>query len=111
MLIEEGGFFLELLVAYHPLLLLTTGGLGGGDGTLDTVDDPVVFVGIALDIIIGEHREHKLTLELCEELKGSRQEALAEDALVVSAVATDVGWVDEVEGLGRVVTADYLQSY
>ena len=43
MLVEEGGFFLGLVVAHHPLLLLTAGGLGGGDGALDAVDDPAVF--------------------------------------------------------------------
>lgn len=46
MLVEEGGFFLGLVVAHHPLLLLTAGGLGGGDGALDAVDDPAVFVSI-----------------------------------------------------------------
>lgn len=110
LLIEEGGLFLELIVAYHPLLLLTTGGFGGGDGALDTVDDPAVFVGIALDIIIGEHREHKLTLELSEEVKESQQVALAEHALIVTTVTTDVGRVDEVEGIGRVVASDYLEG-
>lgn len=55
MLVEEGGLFLGKVVTDHPFFLLTSGGLGGGDGSLDTVDDPAVLGGIALDIIVGEH--------------------------------------------------------
>lgn len=66
-------------------------------------------IGISLDVIVGEHGQHKLTLDLSEEVKESQQVALSEDALIVATVTTDVGWVDEVEGIGTIVASDDLE--
>lgn len=73
LLIEEGGLFLELIAAYHPLLLLTAGGLGGGDGALDTVDDPAVFVGIIVSMEDLNDWEKELR-PLCYRHSGRRLE-------------------------------------
>lgn len=54
-LVEERGFFFELVVTDHPLFLFASGGLRGGDGAFDTVYDPAVLCGISLYVIVGEH--------------------------------------------------------
>ena len=110
MSVEQGRLLLLDVVADHPLLLLASRGLRGGDRALDAVDVPPVLRSVSLDIRVREHGEHKLTLDLSEEVKESQQVALTEHTLIVATVATDVGRVDEVEGIWRIVASDDLEG-
>ena len=55
-----------LVIANHPLLLSTTTRFRGTDGPLDAVDDPPVVLGVSVDHIEREHRQHKLSLHCLE---------------------------------------------
>lgn len=74
------------------------------------MDRPAVSSGEAFDLLVREHREHELPFDRRERVEQPRKILLVERAVVVSAIATDIGRIDEVERLGTVVAADDIDA-
>ena len=91
MLVQESGFFFDLVVADHPLLLLASRDLRGWDYTLDAMDMPPVLRGVSLCVVVKEHSKHELTLDLGKEVNEIQQLALSESSLLVPVVTAYVG--------------------
>ena len=72
-----------LVVCYNPLLLASARGLGCGDSALDAVDSPAATLCVLLDLLVREHRQHKLSLNLRQ-----RFEQLGKILLVVQNFST-----------------------
>lgn len=74
------------------------------------MDRPAVPGGEAFDFLVREHREHELPFDRRERVEQPRKILLVERAVVVSAVAADIGRIDEVERVGTVVAADDIDA-
>lgn len=98
------------IIRRDPLLLPAAGDLRGGDGAVEPMDRPAMFGSEAFDLLVRKHREHELPSDRRERVEQPRKILFVERAVVMSAIAADIGRIDEVERFGTVVAADDIDA-
>lgn len=99
-----------IIVYHNPLFLLPPRGFGCRNCAVEAVDRPAEFLREAFDGRVREHGEHKPAFDLGKDREQSFEVCLVECSIVVSAVAADIRWIDEVECTLAVITGDHAQS-
>ena len=70
------------------------------------MDRPAATLCVLLDLLVREHCQHKLTLDLRQRFEQLGEILLVECSVVVSAVRSDIGRINEVKRLLAVVAFD-----
>ena len=100
---------LLLIVANHPLLLPATIRLGSADRPLNTVDDPTIALGVSVDHVEGEHRQHKLSLHGLKKKQKLLQVLHVECILIMSTIGVHIRWINEMKGIRCIVARDHIK--
>lgn len=71
---------------------------------------PTVFPDILLNEPMREHRQHKLSPDLCKRIEQVLKILLVERAIVMPAITSHIGRIDKMECPIAIITADKIRA-